>query len=641
MSKIIGIDLGSTESCVAVVENGTPTVIVNSEGNRTTPSVIFYDNKGERVVGDVAKRKALTNPKNTVDLIKRFMCNSYKDTKSYHNKQSYVIKEGANDTVRVVINDKEYTPQEISAAILQKMKKTAEDYLGEEVTEAVITVPAYFDDRARTATKEAGEIAGLTVKRIINEPTAAALAFGVDKLNKNMKLLVYDFGGSTLDISILELGDGVFEVLSTKGDMFLGGNDIDNLIVDWLVNEGKTQCGADLSKDTMAHQRLRDAAEKAKIELSNATQTEINLPYITAVDGVPQHLVCTLTRANFNNMISGIIDRTMNIAKDTLSAAKLSTSDIDEILLVGGSTRIPLVRDRLAEYFGKEPNKSVNPDEAVALGAAIQGAVLSGDQTGIVLLDVTPMNLNITTMGEVAMCMIEANTTIPTKKSQVFSTASDNQPAVDIEVTQGSRALAKDNKRLGLFVLDGILPAKRGVPQIEVTFSIDANGILEVTALDKGTNKKQNIRIEGSSGLSQEEIEQMKNDAAAHADEDKKKMERIQTLNNAEHMIYTTEDFITKNGEEDGTKLSDEDLAPLKEYLEGLKTLYNVKDEDRDVDAIENARKELEKAWHKISEKLVQAAQSADGTSFDPSQFTKAAGSNPGGPVDVEATPVE
>ena len=426
------------------------------------------------------------------------------------------------------------------------------------------------------------------------------------------------------------MGDGVFEVLSTKGDMFLGGNDIDNLIVDWLVNEGKTQCGTDLSKDTLAQQRLRDAAEKAKIELSNATQTEINLPYITAVDGVPKHLVCTLNRANFNNMISGLIDRTMNIAKDALSAANLSTSDIDEILLVGGSTRIPLVKDTLAEYFGKEPNKSVNPDEAVALGAAIQGAVLSGDQTGIVLLDVTPMNLNITTMGEVAMCMIEANTTIPTKKTQVFSTAVDNQPAVDIEITQGARSMAKDNKRLGLFVLDGILPAKRGVPQIEVTFSIDANGILEVTALDKGTNKKQNIRIEGSSGLSQEEIEQMKNDAEAHADEDKKKMERIQTLNNAEHMIYITEDFIEKNGEDGGTKLSDEDLAPLKESLEGLKALYNVKNEDRDVDAIENARKELEKTWHKISEKMAQASQSAD-----------AAGHNPGGPVDVEATPAE
>ena len=600
MSKIIGIDLGSTESCVAVVENGTPTVIVNSEGSRTTPSVIFYDNNGERVVGNVAKRKALTNPKNTIDLIKRFMCNSYKETKSYHDKQSYVIKEGANDTVRVVINDKEYTPQEISAAILQKMKKTAEDYLGEEVTEAVITVPAYFDDRARTATKEAGEIAGLTVKRIINEPTAAALAFGVDKLNKNMKLLVYDFGGSTLDISILELGDGVFEVLSTKGDMFLGGNDIDNLIVDWLVNEGKTQCGADLSKDTMAHQRLRDAAEKAKIELSNATQTEINLPYITAVDGVPQHLVCTLTRANFNNMISGIIDRTMNIAKDTLSAAKLSTSDIDEILLVGGSTRIPLVRDRLAEYFGKEPNKSVNPDEAVALGAAIQGAVLSGDQTGIVLLDVTPMNLNITTMGEVAMCMIEANTTIPTKKTQVFSTASDDQPAVDIHITQGSRPLAKDNKQLGVFVLDGIMPAKRGVPQIEVTFDIDSNGILQVTATDKGTGKKQNIRIEGSAGLSKDEVEAMKRDAELHAEDDKKKLERITKLNFAENSIYQTE----KNMNEMNDKLSDEQKNKLAEALDNLKAVYNVKDEDKDIDSIENASKNLNETWYSISEEL-------------------------------------
>ena len=611
MSKIIGIDLGSTESCVAVVENGTPTVIVNSEGNRTTPSVVFYDNNGERVVGSVAKRKALTNPKNTVDLIKRFMCNSYKETKSYHNKQSYVIKEGPNDTVRVVINDKEYTPQEISAATLQKMKKTAEDYLGEEVTEAVITVPAYFDDRARTATKEAGEIAGLTVKRIINEPTAAALAFGIDKLNKNMKLLVYDFGGSTLDISILELGDGVFEVLSTKGDMFLGGNDIDNLIVDWLVNEGKTQCHTDLSKDTLAQQRLRDAAEKAKIELSNATQTEINLPYITAVDGVPQHLVCTLNRANFNNMISGLIDRTMNIAKDALSAANLSTSDIDEILLVGGSTRIPLVKDTLAKYFGKEPNKSVNPDEAVALGAAIQGAVLSGDQTGIVLLDVTPMNLNITTMGEVAMCMIEANTTIPTKKTQVFSTAVDDQRAVDIHITQGSRPLAKDNKQLGVFVLDGIMPAKRGVPQIEVTFDIDSNGILQVTATDKGTGKKQNIRIEGSAGLSKDEVEAMKKDAELHAEEDKKKLERVTKLNFAENSIYQTE----KNMNEMGDKLSDEQKNKLTEALDNLKAVYNVKDEDRDIDSIENASKNLNEIWYSISEELYKQTSEENSSS--------------------------
>ena len=611
MSKIIGIDLGSTESCVAVVENGTPTVIVNSEGKRTTPSVIFYDNNGERVVGDVAKRKALTNPKNTIDLIKRFMCNSYKETKSYHNKQSYVIKEGPNDTIRVVINDKEYTPQEISAATLQKMKKTAEDYLGEEVTEAVITVPAYFDDRARTATKEAGEIAGLTVKRIINEPTAAALAFGIDKLNKNMKLLVYDFGGSTLDISILELGDGVFEVLSTKGDMFLGGNDVDNLIVDWLVNEGKTQCGTDLSKDTMAQQRLRDAAEKAKIELSNATQTDINLPYITAVDGVPQHLVCTLNRANFNNMISGLIDRTMNIAKDALSAANLSTSDIDEILLVGGSTRIPLVKDTLAEYFGKEPNKSVNPDEAVALGAAIQGAVLSGDQTGIVLLDVTPMNLNITTMGEVASCMIEANTTIPTKKTQVFSTAVDDQRAVDIHITQGSRPLAKDNKQLGVFVLDGIMPAKRGVPQIEVTFDIDSNGILQVTATDKGTGKKQNIRIEGSAGLSKDEVEAMKKDAELHAEEDKKKLERVTKLNFAENSIYQTE----KNMNEMGDKLSDEQKNKLTEALDNLKAVYNVKDEDRDIDSIENASKNLNEIWYSISEELYKQTSEENSSS--------------------------
>lgn len=600
MSKIIGIDLGSTASCVAVVENGTPTVIVNSEGNRTTPSVISYDKNGERVVGETAKRKAVTNAKNTVELIKRFMGTNYSAVKESKDRFTYDIVQGSNDSVRVKINDKEYTPQEISAAILQKMKKTAEDYLGEEVKEAVITVPAYFNDSQRSATKEAGEIAGLTVKRIINEPTAAALAFGIDKLNKNMKILVFDCGGATHDVSILEMGDGVFEVLSTKGNMFLGGNDIDNLVVDWLVAEGKKQCGTDLSKDVMALQRLKEAAEKAKIELSNATSTEISLPYITVVDNIPQHLNCTLNRATFDNMISGFVDKTMNIAKDALAAANLKPSDIDEVLLVGGSTRIPLIQSEIKKMFGKEGNKSVNPDEAVALGAAVQGAILAGEQTGILLLDVTPLNLNITTMGDVATCMIEANTTIPTKHSQVFSTAVDNQPAVDIEITQGQRTLAKDNKYLGKFILDGIAPAPRGVPQIEVTFDIDANGILHVTAVDKATNKTQDIRIEGSSGLSKDEVERMKAEAETHAAEDKARMDRINILNSAEGTIYNHD----KTLEPVKDKITDEETAKLNEALENLKSVYNVKDENRDLDAIKAAQENYFKTWYEISERL-------------------------------------
>ena len=600
MGKIIGIDLGSTNSAVAVVENGTPTIIVNSEGNRTTPSVIGYDKSGERVVGETAKRKAVTNAKNTIELIKRFIGNNYSTTKDFKDKFTYEISQGPNDTVRVKINDKEYTPQEISAAILQKMKKTAEDYLGEEVTEAVITVPAYFNDSQRTATKEAGEIAGLTVKRIINEPTAAALAFGIDKLNKNMKILVFDCGGSTHDVSILEIGDGVFEVLSTKGDMFLGGNDIDNLIVDWLVAEGKKQCGIDLSKDTIALQRLKEAAEKTKIELSNTTNSEISLPYITVVDNVPQHLNCSLNRATFNNMISGFVAKAMNVAKDALAAANLKPTDIDEILLVGGSTRIPLIQEEIKKYFGKEGNKSVNPDEAVALGAAIQGSILAGEQTGILLLDVTPLNLNITTMGNVATCMIEANTTIPTKHSQIFSTAVDNQPAVDIEVTQGNRSLAADNKYLGKFILDGIAPARRGVPQIEVTFDIDANGILKVTAVDKATGKSQDIRIEGSSGLAKEEVEKMKAEAEAHAEEDKARIERINVLNGAESTIYNHE----KTLESVKDKITEEQKSKLDEALENLKSVYNVKDEDRDLDAIKAAQENYFKTWYEVSEAL-------------------------------------
>lgn len=608
MGKIIGIDLGSTNSAVAVVENGSPIIIVNSEGNRTTPSVIGYDKSGERVVGETAKRKAVTNAKNTVELIKRFIGNNYSATKDFKDKFTYEISQGPNDTVRVKINNKEYTPQEISAAILQKMKKTAEDYLGEEVTEAVITVPAYFNDSQRTATKEAGEIAGLTVKRIINEPTAAALAFGIDKLNKNMKILVFDCGGSTHDVSILEMGDGVFEVLSTKGDMFLGGNDIDNLIVDWLVAEGKKQCGVDLSKDTIALQRLKEAAEKTKIELSNTTNSEISLPYITIVDNVPQHLNCSLNRATFNNMISGFVAKAMNVAKDALAAANLKPTDIDEILLVGGSTRIPLIQEEIKKYFGKEGNKSVNPDEAVALGAAIQGSILAGEQTGILLLDVTPLNLNITTMGNVATCMIEANTTIPTKHSQIFSTAVDNQPAVDIEVTQGNRSLAADNKYLGKFILDGIAPARRGVPQIEVTFDIDANGILKVTAVDKATGKSQDIRIEGSSGLAKEEVEKMKAEAEAHAEEDKARIERINVLNGAESTIYNHE----KTLENVKDKITEEQKSKLDEALENLKSVYNVKDEDRDLDAIKAAQENYFKTWYEVSEALNKQEQPAD-----------------------------
>lgn len=616
--KIIGIDLGSVNSAVAVVENGTPTVIINSEGNRTTPSIINYDVNGERVVGETAKRKAITSPKNTVELIKRFIGNTYSRTKEYKDKFAYDIVEGPNDSVLVKVNDKEYTPQEISAAILQKMKKTAEDYLGEEVTDAVITVPAYFDDSQRAATKAAGEIAGLTVKRIINEPTAAALAFGIDKLNKNMKILVFDCGGSTHDVSILELGDGVFEVLSTKGDMFLGGNDIDHLIVDFLVKEGKSQCGTDLSKDPMALQRLKEAAEKAKIELSNATSTEISLPYITVVDNIPKHLTTRLNRATFDNMISGFVDKAMNIAKDALNAANLKPSDIDEILLVGGSTRIPLIREEIKKYFGKEGNKSVNPDEAVALGAAIQGSILAGEQTGILLLDVTPLNLNITTMGQIATCMIEANTTIPTSKSQIFSTASDNQPAVDIEVTQGNRSMAADNKRLGLFVLDGIAPARRGVPQIEVTFSIDANGILDVKAVDKATNKSQNIRIEGSSGLSKEEIEKMKADADAHAEEDKKKAEHLTEINAIENSIYQSEN----NLKEVEGKITEEDKKAIEDATANLKAVFEVKDEDRDMEAIRAAAKVLTEAWYKASQYMAEQAKTAEDSSINSTDGT-------------------
>lgn len=600
MSKIIGIDLGTGASAVAVMEAGAPKIIVNAEGNRTTPSVIAYDKSGERKVGESAKRQAAINPKTTVHSVKRFIGCTYTDALPYKDKFAYDVVKGKNDTVNIKIGDKTLTPQEISAAVLQKMKKTAEDYLGEPVTDAVITVPAYFNDSQRTATKEAGEIAGLNVRRIINEPTAASLAFGLDKLDKDMKVLVFDSGCGTTDLSVLDLGSGVFEVLSTNGDVFLGGDDIDNLIIDWLAEQGKSNFNADLRKDPMALQRLKEAAEKAKIELSTSTSSEVNLPYITVVDNVPQHLTATLTRAQLEKMLQPFIDKCVKLCDGVLEKAGLTKNDIDEILLVGGTTRIPRIQKMISDYFGKEGNKSVNPDEAVALGAAIQGAVLNGEQTGIVLLDVTPLNLNITTMGSVATCMIEANTTIPTTKSQVFSTAVDNQPAVDIEITQGNRAMAADNKKLGTFILDGIAPARRGVPQIEVTFSLDANGILEVKAVDKATGKSQNIRVEGSSGLSKEEVEKMKADAEAHAEEDRKQTERLEKLNNAESAIYRTTQLL----DEMKDKLSEEQKNSLTTALDSLKAVYDVKDEERNVDSICAAADALNEAWYKVSAEL-------------------------------------
>ena len=610
MSKIIGIDLGTGASAVAVMENGSPKIIVNSEGNRTTPSVIAFDKSGERKVGEAAKRQAVVNPTTTVHSIKRFIGCSFNDSKDYKDKFAYNVVEGTNGLAAVEINGKQYMPQEISACVLQKMKQTAEDYLGETVTDAVITVPAYFNDAQRKATKEAGEIAGLNVLRIINEPTAASLAFGIDKLNKDMKILVFDSGCGTTDLSVLDLGSGVFEVLSTNGDVFLGGDDIDNYIIDMLADEAKQQFGTDLRKDPMALQRLKDAAEKAKIELSTSLSAEINLPYITVVDNVPQHLVKSISRAQFENMIKPFINKCVELCDGALEKAGITKDKIDEILLVGGTSRIPAIQARLQEYFGKEPNKSVNPDEAVALGAAIQGAVLSGEQTGIVLLDVTPLNLNITTMGDIATCMIEANTTIPTEKTQTFSTAVDNQPAVDIEITQGSRTLAKDNKRLGMFVLSDIPPAKRGIPQIEVTFSIDANGILEVTAKDKATNKSQNIKIEGSSGLSKEEIEQMKADAETHAEEDKKKKERIEKLNMVEQVIYHSEENVKNVA--GGAK--PETIEELKSSIDALKAVYNVKDEERDMDAIMAAHDHLQEVWNKVEQEIAEFAKEQSNT---------------------------
>jgi molecular chaperone DnaK len=619
MGKIIGIDLGTTNSCVSVMEGNEPVVIANSEGKRTTPSIVAFLDNGERKVGDPAKRQAVTNPTKTISSIKRFMGSKFDDSTKDISHMTYSVVKGDNNTLKVKIDNRNYSPQEISAIVLQKMKKTAEDYLGQEVTEAVITVPAYFNDSQRHATKEAGEIAGLTVKRIINEPTAAALAYGLDKRGKDIKIAVYDLGGGTFDISILEMGDGVFEVKSTNGDTHLGGDDFDQTVIDWLADEFKKDEGIDLRKDPMALQRLKEAAEKAKIELSSSTQTEINLPYIMPVDGVPKHLVKTLTRAKFEQLIDKLVQATIEPCRKAVADSGFSVKEIDEIILVGGSTRVPIIQKVVEDFFGKSPSKGVNPDEVVAIGAAIQGGVLSGEVTDVLLLDVTPLSLGIETMGSVTTRLIESNTTIPTRKTETFTTAADNQSSVEIHILQGERSMARDNKTIGRFHLDGLPPAMRGTPQIEVTFDIDANGILNVSAKDKATSKQQSIRIEASSGLTDDEIKRMKAEAEANADSDKAAKEKIDKLNHADSLIFQTE----KQLKEFGDKLPADKKAPIESALQNLKDAHK----NEDIPGIDKATEELNTVFQAASEEMYKNGQQPQGnTNEQPHQEQQAEG---------------